>query len=462
MVQLDFFDKDVVKTLVPIRTMKPDRVCFVTDKRYAADRILRNIIRIIRAKKIAVECVFVDPYDIRDISTKMTQLIQSIEDPEIYMDFTGGSELMAACGFGLCNEYGIKAVYADLPREVIIDVKTMQPVREINHIRLEDYMEVIGAKRLSNSHYMPRVGEYYAICEMAETLFRHTDAWLELYQFLSTYAKSNMGAMTVHFAGNHRFHHEEEIAEIISRFTELGFWKRQEFTAKGETADSAGRQALEQAGVVIPAEQSAALENADAAEISPCSGADSVLGDDPCSGADNAPGGNAAKDGSNADGGAACSTAAGVIYRYKNQKYKSYMTTYGIWLELYMYIQAQSCFDEVCLGVVIDWNSGDRLDTEDNEIDVLAMKKSVPTFISCKMRKPVASDVYEVGYLAKRLGGESSRGFVATTWPVTRTAFSPRGIYQRLKKMRVGLIETDSFQKKTAADIFNYARQMTD
>ena len=420
MVQLDFFDKDVVKTLVPIRTMKPDRVCFVTDKRYAADRILRNIIRIIRAKKIAVECVFVDPYDIRDISTKMTQLIQSIEDPEIYMDFTGGSELMAACGFGLCNEYGIKAVYADLPREVIIDVKTMQPVREINHIRLEDYMEVIGAKRLSNSHYMPRIGEYYAICEMAETLFRHTDAWLELYQFLSTYAKSNMGAMTVHFAGNHRFHHEEEIAEIISRFTELGFWKRQEFTAKGETADSAGRQALEQAGVVIP------------------------------------------KDGSNAEGGAACSTAAGVIYRYKNQKYKSYMTTYGIWLELYMYIQAQSCFDEVCLGVVIDWNSGDRLDTEDNEIDVLAMKKSVPTFISCKMRKPVASDVYEVGYLAKRLGGESSRGFVATTWPVTRTAFSPRGIYQRLKKMRVGLIETDSFQKKTAADIFNYARQMTD
>ena len=364
MVQLDFFDKDVVKTLVPIRTMKPDRVCFVTDKRYAADRILRNIIRIIRAKKIAVECVFVDPYDIRDISTKMTQLIQSIEDPEIYMDFTGGSELMAACGFGLCNEYGIKAVYADLPREVIIDVKTMQPVREINHIRLEDYMEVIGAKRLSNSHYMPRVGEYYAICEMAETLFRHTDAWLELYQFLSTYAKSNMGAMTVHFAGNHRFHHEEEIAEIISRFTELGFWKRQEFTAKGETADSAGRQALEQAGVVIPAEQAAALENADAAEISPCSGTDSA--------------------------------PAGVIYRYKNQKYKSYMTTYGIWLELYMYIQAQSCFDEVCLGVVIDWNSGDRLDTEDNEIDVLAMKKSVPTFISCKMRKPVASDVYEV------------------------------------------------------------------
>ena len=32
MVQIDFFDKDIVSTLLPVTTMEPDKVCFLIDK----------------------------------------------------------------------------------------------------------------------------------------------------------------------------------------------------------------------------------------------------------------------------------------------------------------------------------------------------------------------------------------------------------------------------------------------
>ena len=54
---------------------------------------------------------------------------------------------------------------------------------------------------------------------------------------------------------------------------------------------------------------------------------------------------------------------------------------------MYVYINALNCFDEVHLGYVIDWDNSDQNDTTDNEIDVVAIKNSVPYFISCKMRK---------------------------------------------------------------------------
>ena len=108
---------------------------------------------------------------------------------------------------------------------------------------------------------------------------------------------------------------------------------------------------------------------------------------------------------------------------------------------MYVYINALNCFDEVHLGYVIDWDNSDQNDTTDNEIDVVAIKNSVPYFISCKMRKPEAKDVYEIACLAERVGGGAAKAVVATTFPVDKTKDSDKGIYQRMKKMKVGSIE---------------------
>jgi len=77
------------------------------------------------------------------------------------------------------------------------------------------------------------------------------------------------------------------------------------------------------------------------------------------------------------------------------------MTVSGIWLEVYIYIQAEQCFDEVYMGVDIDWNKRDICESRDNEIDVVVMKNSQPIFISCKMRPIEKETVYEI----KSIGG---------------------------------------------------------
>lgn len=142
-------------------------------------------------------------------------------------------------------------------------------------------------------------------------------------------------------------------------------------------------------------------------------------------------------------------------YKFTNASNKAHMMVFGVWLEMYIYIKGQDFFDEIYLGVTLDWDSVDVDDTRDNEIDVIAFRKSVPVFISCKMRKPEAMDIYEVAYLADRLGGPESKAIIATTYNVGREKDKNDGIYQRFRKMNVGFIETNSFLTHTTASVFN-------
>lgn len=116
-------------------------------------------------------------------------------------------------------------------------------------------------------------------------------------------------------------------------------------------------------------------------------------------------------------------------YRFASEADKEYMTVSGIWLEMYIYIQAKQCFDEVYMGVDIDWNKRDICESRDNEIDVVIMKNSQPIFISCKMRPVEKETVYEIYSMAK---------------------------------MKVGLIESRDFIKQNPSEVFARALRMTE
>ena len=121
-------------------------------------------------------------------------------------------------------------------------------------------------------------------------------------------------------------------------------------------------------------------------------------------------------------------------YQFTSANSKAYMMIFGIWLEMYIYIKGQGFFDEIYLGVTLDWDNCDADDTRDNEIDVIALRRSIPIFISCKMRNPDAKDIFEVAYLADRLGGPESKAIIATTYNVSREKNKYDGIYQRFRK----------------------------
>lgn len=149
-------------------------------------------------------------------------------------------------------------------------------------------------------------------------------------------------------------------------------------------------------------------------------------------------------------------------YEYNSEMDKQCMTIKGALLEMYTYIKASQCFEEAVLGARIDWNDSDNLDLKDNEIDVVVMHHSQPIFISCKMTDVENEAVYEVNSLAKRLGGDFARSLISTTDNIRSQAQDMEGMYQRLKKIKVGLIETRDFKGKSAQEVFERALQMTE
>ena len=149
-------------------------------------------------------------------------------------------------------------------------------------------------------------------------------------------------------------------------------------------------------------------------------------------------------------------------YRFCSEADKEYMTVSGIWLEAYIYIQAKQCFEEVYMGVDIDWNKRDICESRDNEIDVVVMKKSQPIFISCKMRPVEKETVYEIYAMAKRLSGNFGKALIATTSDVRSSKDERNSIYLRMEKMKVGLMESRDFIKQTPSEVFERALRMTE
>ena len=119
---------------------------------------------------------------------------------------------------------------------------------------------------------------------------------------------------------------------------------------------------------------------------------------------------------------------------------RSYCTGYGVWLELYVYIAAarSGVFDDVKLGTMIDWNAYDGVVVAGNEIDVILMEKSLPVFISCKLRNADTAALNELLIAKKRVGGWFSKGVLVT---FSREKVEHSGTYQRAKELGLEMLD---------------------
>lgn len=119
---------------------------------------------------------------------------------------------------------------------------------------------------------------------------------------------------------------------------------------------------------------------------------------------------------------------------------KQYAISYGVWLELYVYVAAagSGAFDDVKLGTMIDWDAYDGLRTGGNEIDVLLMDDSLPVFLSCKLRDADTAALNELLVAKKRLGGWFSKGVIVT---FSREKAERTGTYERCKELGLEMLD---------------------
>lgn len=119
---------------------------------------------------------------------------------------------------------------------------------------------------------------------------------------------------------------------------------------------------------------------------------------------------------------------------------KQYCISFGVWLELYVYIAAKEAgvFNDVKLGTMIDWNAYDNITVAGNEIDVILMDDSLPVFISCKLRDADTAALNELLIAKKRLGGWFSKGIIVT-YGKEKKIYT--GTYQRAHELGLELLD---------------------
>lgn len=137
-----------------------------------------------------------------------------------------------------------------------------------------------------------------------------------------------------------------------------------------------------------------------------------------------------------------------VVFRFKNGYIKEILTTVGMCLELFIYVSAKDSgvFDSAEMSVLFDWDGIKHLNFNDttNEIDAIMTKGPKSWFVSCKTARPDTRDLYEIDWLAKKFGGKSASGVLATASDLSGEAWAN---YMRARDMGVIVIERDDIIK---------------
>lgn len=139
---------------------------------------------------------------------------------------------------------------------------------------------------------------------------------------------------------------------------------------------------------------------------------------------------------------------------FQNEYLKSFIFKSGTWLEVATknIIKEIKEIDEVKSGVMFLWN--DKSKKVKNEVDVIAVRDSIPICISCKDSDKYNEDALnELDVYSKQLGGESAyKILVATKYPIKLS------VKDRAREMGIGLIIFDGNEERFKRNIINFIK----
>lgn len=131
-----------------------------------------------------------------------------------------------------------------------------------------------------------------------------------------------------------------------------------------------------------------------------------------------------------------------VEFSFSTYLSKQYLTTYGIWLELFVYMEACKLngVSDVRLGAMIDWDAEDGIEKVGNEIDIILSKNSRPISISCKFTEPDIAAINEILINTRRIGGNKGKGILVAFCDMKR-AYT--GAFQRAKELGIRVLDKE-------------------
>ncbi|MDZ5010384.1 DUF1887 family protein, partial [Clostridium perfringens] len=129
---------------------------------------------------------------------------------------------------------------------------------------------------------------------------------------------------------------------------------------------------------------------------------------------------------------------------FKNEYLKSFIFKSGTWLEIAtdIIIREIKEMDEVKSGVMFFWN--DKSKIVRNEVDVVAVKDSIPICISCKDSDKYNEDALnELDVYSKQIGGDKAYKILVATKNPIKSA-----VIERAKEMDIDIVIFDGDEEK--------------
>lgn len=342
MTLIEFFDKDTIKNILAVLTLKPERVVYIYDSAVTDGKYFTALKKCFKKhfSSIVLEKIPVDINNVTEIYEKTCQVIDKYGD--CAMELTGGSELMMIAGHKAGIDKKIKMYYTDIAQGKLMDIDDPSFEMKTAQLTFDDFMNAKGAEFVGESHREPDEKNYDSILDMCQYIFRNLRNWSYTCGYLQ--AVSSVMEYGLQFSANISFLHKDgkhyrPDRRMLEMFEKYGFIKNLSITNNR------------------------------------------------------------------------------VNFSFSYPEARIYMTTYGLWLEMFVFINAKRCgkFSDVKLGAMIDWDAYDNIRTAGNEIDVIIMENSIPVFISCKLRGISTPDINELYIQKKRLGGWFSKGVIVTS-----------------------------------------------
>ena len=375
---IEFYDKDIIKNIMGVLALKPDRVVFLYDselKDHHAFTSLENCFRV-HIPNLIFETRSVDINNLNGMYTAAELVIRGSD--ESFVDLTGGSEMMIIAGYKTAAIPNNTVVHTDLIRGFVFDVETNAVIANLPKLSLSDFFNARGAVLSGNSHNAPQPEDFDIILDMGGHIFRNQKTWKELCSFIQTSMGKTLPYDLFLHGKNIFGKNIEQVEFLLDKFQENGFIKNL-FISKNS-----------------------------------------------------------------------------ISCEFTDTNAKAYLISFGVWLELYVYITAvrSGAFDDVALGMMIDWDMYDQLQIN-NEIDVVISDNSVPVFVSCKFTEANTAALNELVIAKKRLGGWFSKGVIVT---FGEEKSKNMGTYQRAKSLGLELLDRSDvmspyFQQKLVASI---------
>lgn len=134
-------------------------------------------------------------------------------------------------------------------------------------------------------------------------------------------------------------------------------------------------------------------------------------------------------------------------FKFKDLPIKKYLTDFGSWLELYVFIKLKqsNIFDDVRLSVKLNWDRVKKSTSEVvNEIDVTFFNGIHPVFVSCKLSDPSTEALQELSMYPNYFGGCYSKCIMVT---LGNFKAERNSVYNRAIQMGIGVIDASDIKK---------------